>query len=151
MEIHPEFDVETKTWFWEDYEARTLPKLCCKVGEGTTVKDYYPNGYQTSKLVTIKPVNVLPPGFADARMRIVTLGKPQQVPVKSPSPPKPRKVMVKGFAKADWSPGDVEILCEGIKHKFSCGQLAKSLGRTRNSVMGRAKRMGLNFHGVRQW
>jgi hypothetical protein len=149
MQIHPEFDVNTKTWFWQDQEARTIPELCCKVGEGTTVKNYYPKGYLTSKLVTIKiKQHCLQVLEAARTLHIVTLGKPQLPVVKAPPKPrKPRKAVVRTAPDQVWSSDEVGTLLTGLERNMSSKQIANMLGRTRNSVIGKVKRMGLCFNG----
>ena len=44
IEIRPEFDVVTKSWFWDEFEAPTLRELQRQVGKGVHFLDYYPMG-----------------------------------------------------------------------------------------------------------
>ena len=68
MELHPEFDVETETWFVRgtEYEARTLSELQSAVGKRTRLIGYYPSGFGLiqqegfavfSKYVKMRPRN----------------------------------------------------------------------------------------------
>ena len=45
LSVHPEFDVSTNTWFWNEFEAPTLRQLKKLVGSGTRINDYYPDGF----------------------------------------------------------------------------------------------------------
>lgn len=41
---HPEFDPETMSWFWDEYEAPTLRELSALLGPQVVIADYYPRG-----------------------------------------------------------------------------------------------------------
>jgi hypothetical protein len=42
--INPEFDPETMSWFWDEYEAPTLRELQALLGPNVVIADYYPRG-----------------------------------------------------------------------------------------------------------
>lgn len=69
--IHPAFDPSTKTWFWNEFEAKTLHALKGMIGPQTKIKDYYPDGFNdTIAFKFIKSeekrtaVRIVPPSVA---------------------------------------------------------------------------------------
>ena len=62
--VHPEFDVKTQTWFWNEFEAPSLRELKHLLGKGVKIVDYYPTGLSASiKIARAKN---------DAKMRCIT-------------------------------------------------------------------------------
>jgi GcrA cell cycle regulator len=159
IEIHPEFDVETKTWFWGRREARTVAELCRKVGPNTTAKDYYPKGYRSASLMTEKRRQELAPTlpFQSSELRIVST--PKQPPksavmvdiAKEHKIEQPEKGSVRtGLARTpgvEWISADIKNLRQWVLEGRSAGEIAKTLRRSRNSVIGKASRLGLKLHG----
>lgn len=47
ISIHPEFDITTGTWFWNEFEAPTIRALKRLVGPQVKIMDYYPSGFGT--------------------------------------------------------------------------------------------------------
>lgn len=149
-EIHPGFDPETGTWFWQRYEGKTIRALCAKIGPGTTAIDYYPNGYRTAQLMTKeRPAPELEP-IRSAALRIMSTSKP------SPLPPmqkpiaihKDRKKPVSPvYGSKEWPQSDIDKLEELATKGYSLSQIAKVLKRTRNSIAGKASRLGIKLSG----
>ncbi len=54
LTVHPEYDVDTRTWFVPDmeFEAPTLAQLARLLGSQVTVRDYYPRGLGPQIAVT---------------------------------------------------------------------------------------------------
>jgi GcrA cell cycle regulator len=61
---------------------------------------------------------------------------------------KPKEIKLKGGAVSTWSEEDNETLRRMAAQRFSGSQIAAELGRTRNSVIGRAARMGVQLLGM---
>ena len=116
MKLHPEFDVETETWFVPDtpHEAKTLCELQAIVGKRTRLIGYYPSGFgliqQEGFAVFSKYVKMRPPNPAQWREH----GK-VRLP---PSAPKPKpKLDVEGIID-DWAAG-ISIHDIASKHEIT--------------------------------
>lgn len=72
LSIHPEFDVKTNTWFWNEFEAPTLRQLKKLVGSGVRIMDYYPDSFGVVIAMQFienekkkEAVRVMPPSVAN--------------------------------------------------------------------------------------
>jgi hypothetical protein len=86
IEIRPEFDVATKSWFWDEFEAPTLRELQKQVGRGVHFLDYYPMGLSQA-------INLRRSQNEERRRKPFALGVPKHnldIPVATP--PKPTQL-----------------------------------------------------------
>lgn len=73
-EISPVFDPRTGTWFLvdRDEEAPTIRELLAKLGNGTTVTDYYPFGHQVERAEPAAVAIRVPPVPLSPKKRIIS-------------------------------------------------------------------------------
>ncbi len=72
INIHPEFDASTNTWFWNEFEAATLRQLKKLIGPGVRIMDYYQDGFGAVIAMQFivnekkkEAVRVMPPSVAN--------------------------------------------------------------------------------------
>jgi hypothetical protein len=58
--FHPAFDIKTKTWFVDNFEAPTLAALKRLLPRRAKIKDHYPNGYKATRITLREPRNYVP-------------------------------------------------------------------------------------------
>lgn len=131
LTIHPQYDATTRSWFAPglEFEAPTLRELQRQMGDGVQFKGYYPRGFgDTVRVTWLENEAKLRRAVAKAAPSVVT----RLVRVALPEYP----------INKPWSAEDDKIL----EKMWGTGATAigKILGRTRNSVIGRAHRRGLS-------
>lgn len=135
--IQPQYDVATRSWFAPglEFEAPTLRELQRQMGEGVRLEGYYPCGFGETLRVTWLENEA-------RRRRAKVKAAPPVATTRLVATRPGRRVDDCEFRiNKPWSAEDDKIL----EKMWGTGStaIAKHLGRTRNSVIGRAHRLGL--------
>ena len=103
--VHPAFDIKTKTWFVDQFEASTLKALKAILPPRTKIEGYHPHGYTAVRTMSTEQRTYMPVKSSfhmQSKSSPPTPIKPAISDKPQPSPPSP---ITQDAILDDWAAG----------------------------------------------